>query len=46
MARRTASLESNAEGEPVDKKVDQDLEAQVLIADRELIRERDCPFRA
>ena len=41
MTRRTVSLERNAEGEPVDEKVDQDLEAQVLIADRELIHERD-----
>jgi hypothetical protein len=41
MARRTTSLKRNAEGEPVDKKVDQDLEAQILIVNCELTGKRD-----
>jgi hypothetical protein len=41
MARRTTSLKRNAEGEPLHEKVDQDLEAQILIVDCELIGKRD-----
>jgi hypothetical protein len=41
MARRTTSLKCNAKGEPIHEKVDQDLEAQILIVNCELTGKRD-----
>ena len=41
LVRKAAALERDAEGQPVDEEVEKDFEAQVLIADREVIGERD-----